>query len=142
MRSRDEAGHASVLLLGLTFVVLLVVGLTVDGTRAFLLQRSLQNVADSAAVSAASTIDIGNYYASGGSAITVDPSLARANAARLIENRGLPVAMTMSTSTDAVVISVRSTSPTTLLRLAGIDGIDVGATAVAAGFPQRVPPGP
>jgi uncharacterized membrane protein len=53
---RGEHGQTTVLVVGLALVVFAVTGLAVDGTRAFLLRRTLQNVADASAVAAAGEI--------------------------------------------------------------------------------------
>jgi len=142
MTRNDEEGQAFVLLLGLTLVVFLVVGLAVDGTRAFLLQRTMQNVADSAAVSAASAIDKRLYHSSGGKVINLDPTLVDATTTRIFEERGLPMEINLATRNDVIEISARTSSPTTFLRLAGIHDIPVGARAAATPFSLVVPPPP
>lgn len=136
MSAREEAGHVTVLALGLTMVVFAVVGLAVDGTKVFLTRRALQNVADGAAVSAASSIDESLYYASGGRSIELDESRAAQTAAEIIARRQVPMDIDLVAENEAVRIIVRSESRTTFLRLIGVDAIDVAASAVAAPFPQ------
>jgi hypothetical protein len=53
----DERGQIAVLALGLALVVFAIAGLAVDGTRAFLARRSLQNLADAAALAGAGELD-------------------------------------------------------------------------------------
>lgn len=141
MTSDNETGHVTVLALGLAIVVVAVAGLAVDGTRAFLTQRSLQNVADAAAVSAAASIDRSTYYSSGGGRVELDDLEAKAAAGRIVADRGLPLDVDFVTRDDTVQIVVGATSRTTFLRLVGISEIPVRASAVAAPFSQNVPAG-
>ena len=136
---REQSGQVLVLLLGLTIVVFAVVGLAVDGTKAFLMQRSLQNAADAAAVSAAASIDRRTYYSSGGMVIEIHERVATAAAASILERRGLPAMVKFGSDDQAVEIAVTSRVQTTFLRLVGIDEIDVAATAAAEPFAQVVP---
>lgn len=135
MRSDDQSGHMTILTIGLTLVVFSIAGLAVDGTKAFLLRRSLQNAADSAAVSAASSIDARSYYASGGATVELDEARARIVASRVLERRGLGAAE-FSSEGDVVSIVLVGESPTSFLRLVGIENIPVGASASATPFPQ------
>jgi len=136
MRWRDESGQVMVLGVGLTLVVFAVAGLAVDGTRAFLMRRSLQNVADSAAVSGAASIDKRAYYNSGGRVVRLDQAAAHEAAAHLIQERGLPLIVDHMVADDTVSVAVRAEAPTTFLRLVGVDGIEVAASGTAAPFPQ------
>ena len=142
MRTRDEVGHVTLLALGLAMVVFAVAGLAVDGTRAFLAQRSLQNVADAAAVASAGSIDRDIYYASGGGVVELDEMEARKTAARVLARRGLPADVGFVARDGDIQILVRSTSRTTFLRLVGVTEIPVAAAAVAAPFAQVVPADP
>ena len=141
MRRADQSGQVMVLALGLALVVFSVSGLAVDGTRAFLERRSLQNVADAATVAAASEIDAGVYYRSGGETVRVSAAKAEAVALRLMGERGLPGRVSISIDNNSVSIVVRSEAKTTFLRLVGVDEIPVAASASAEPFAQEVPLG-
>ena len=90
-------------------------------------------------MAAASSIDTRTYYSSGGSRVELDSPLADEVAARAIEQRGIRTRAEVLTEDDVVMIVLRSESPTTLLRLIGVDAIPVGASASAVAFPQVVP---
>jgi uncharacterized membrane protein len=80
-RSRREDGQALVLLLGLVGLVLLVLTLGWDTSNWFLGHRALANLADGAAVAAASDLDVGAWYASQGRAARLAQGPAQATAA-------------------------------------------------------------
>src|SRR5687768_11090793 len=87
-RPGAETGSTSVLVLGLALVVFSIAGLAVDGTRAFIYRRSLQNSADGAVLAAASEIDTDVYYATGGRSTRVSTD-ASAVASEYLRTRGL-----------------------------------------------------
>jgi Flp pilus assembly protein TadG len=128
----EELGQATVLVLGLSLVVFAIAGLAVDGTRAFLLRRSLQNSADAAALAAAAELDEAAYYASGGKVAVLDEPAARRSAADWLQSRGLPLKAEVATAPDRVEVVVRAVVPTTFLGLAGITEIPVAARADAS----------
>ena len=128
-----------ILTVGLALVVFAVAGLAVDGTRVFLMKRSLQNVADGAAVSGAASIDTSAYYASGGSRVVLDRARVGRMASEVIASRGIPVTAAFTDEDDVVTVTVRAEVRTTLLRLVSIETIPVAATSSATAFPQVVP---
>ena len=139
MKRSDEEGQLMILTVGLALVVFAVAGLAVDGTRVFLMKRSLQNVADGAAVSAAASIDTRAYYASGGSRVVLDRARAARMALEMIASRGASVTAAVTDEEDVVTVTVRAEVRTTLLRLVSIETIPVAATSSATAFPQVVP---
>jgi uncharacterized membrane protein len=66
-----EEGQILILVLGLVGMILMVLGLGWDASNWFLGHRALDNLADGAAVAAASDIDLRAFYASGGRQIAI-----------------------------------------------------------------------
>jgi Flp pilus assembly protein TadG len=126
-----ERGQALVLVLGLGLLVFAISGLAVDGTRAFLARRSLQNTADAAALAGAGEIDTDAYYRSRGRKVVLDPAAARSAAQAWLERRGLPVRASITAGSERVLVAVRSRVPTTFLGLVGISALPVAALATA-----------
>jgi hypothetical protein len=126
---RGESGQVTVLVLGLSLVSFAVAGLAVDGTRAFLLRRTLQNAADGATLAAASEIDTTSYYASGGRRITLDDAAAQRTAARWLGLRGIRARASIGASSDSIRVVLRSEMPTSFLGLVGIDRVSVAAVS-------------
>ena len=131
-RATNERGQATVLVIGLSMVVFAITGLAVDGTRAFLLRRSLQNSADAAVLAAAAELDETAYYASGGKVAVLDQNAARKSVAVWLQRRGLPLKAEVAIAPDRVEVVVRAAVPTTFLGLAGITEIPVAARADAS----------
>lgn len=128
---RSEDGQVSLFVLGMTLVVLAVAGLAVDGTRAFLLRRTLQNAADSAALAGANALDENAYYASAGKDVSLDAGAARATAARWLARRGISASFVRADRSRTVVV-VRGAVETTFLRLIGVRRVPVAVESVAA----------
>ena len=70
-RNPAEEGQILILLLGLVGMILMVLGLGWDASNWFLGHRALDNLADGAAVAAASDIDLRAFSASGGRQIAI-----------------------------------------------------------------------
>jgi Flp pilus assembly protein TadG len=133
----SERGQAAVLVIGLALVTFMVAGLAVDGTRAFIYRRTLQNVADGAALAAASEIDENLYHSSGGRRVIIDGRAARSTAIRLLSRRGLDVRASVVSESDSVELVVRGQVPTMFLALAGIQEVPVAVAARAEPFAAR-----
>jgi Putative Flp pilus-assembly TadE/G-like len=84
-----EQGQTTILVVGLALVVFAVAGLAVEGTRAFLFRRTMQNIADSSVLAAAGEIDQSRYYASGGRVLRLDPTQADETARQWLNRRGI-----------------------------------------------------
>ena len=130
MRS-DERGYATILALGLSMVAFAVTGLAVDGTRAFLLRRTLQNIADSAALAGASEIDAASFYKSGGD-IELDEETVVSTSLDYARERPVSLETDVRVVSGRVTVTVASRSPTLFLRLLGIGSLTVAARADAA----------
>ena len=132
MRSSDERGQVAVLALGMALLAFAVAGLAVDGTRAWLLRRSLQNAADAAALAGAGELDQAAYYASGGRVAELDPERGEAVAERWLTERGLDARWTVTPSAGSVTVEMRAEMPTTFLALVGVGSLPVAVEADAA----------
>jgi uncharacterized membrane protein len=132
--SFDQRGQAAVLAIGLSLVTFMVAGLAVDGTRAFIYRRTLQNAADGAALAAASEIDKALYYSSGGRRVVLDGRAARTTAIRLLGRRGLDVRASVVSAPDSVELVIRGRIRTMFLALAGIREVPVAVAARAEPF--------
>jgi Flp pilus assembly protein TadG len=133
----DERGQVTILVLGLALVVFAIAGLAVDGTRAFLARRSLQNGADAAALAGAAELDVKTYYATGGRTVVLDEAAARRTAAGWLGRRGLPARVQITTEPGRIGVVVRSHTPTSFLGLVGVRAIPVAAEAHAAPLAGR-----
>ena len=128
---RDEHGYATILALGLAILAFAVAGLAVDGTRAFLLRRSLQNIADSAALAGAGEIDTPSFYETGGD-IALDEGSAQSTAFGYAHERPVRLDADVRVVSGRVTVTVAARSPTLFLRLVGVDSLPVAAQADAA----------
>lgn len=139
MRGNEE-GQVAPLALGLALVFFAVAGLAVDGTRAFLFRRTLQNAADAAALAGAGEVDRSTYYNSGGSEVVLDPGRAAEVASRWLRARGVAAASGITSSSTRVSVTLKGTSPTLFLRLVGLQQVSVGATGEAEPGLGGIPP--
>lgn len=108
--------------------VVSAVGLVGDGGLVFAQRRDLQNVADAAAAAGAMQIDEVVYRSTG--QVTLDEQLARAAAARYLEDEG-GLDYVVAVRQDRVEVSVSRQASTGFLRVIGIDGVNVTASASA-----------
>ena len=132
--SRDERGQASVLLVGVLLIGLMFVGLAIDGARMFTARRDLQNVADSAALAGASSVDEGAYRASGGGEVRLDAVAARQAVNDVLTQSSLPPSVSVAVAVSADRVEVRVVRPVRplFLGLVGIGPEVIGAHATAA----------
>ena len=78
MTRRGEHGQTAVLLVGLAVVLMLLVGVTVDASAAYLRRQALDNLADGAALAAADGVQGRQVYDGGlGDVALIDPEVAR-----------------------------------------------------------------
>jgi uncharacterized membrane protein len=106
-----------------------VVGLVTDGGLMFAQRRDLQNVADGAALAGAMQIDEDAYRATG--EVVLDQSAAREVAARYLAGEG-DLDYSVQTSASGVEVSVSRQASTSFLRLVGISGVEISASATAS----------
>ena len=136
---RGQSGQTTVLVLGLVLVAFAVAGVAVDGTRAFLFRRTLQNAADSAALAGAGELDENAYYSSGGSRVVLDSGSAVSEANRILELRGLSASKRIGIDRGAVAVILRDEVATSFLGVVGIERIPVAADARAEPFAGAAP---
>lgn len=114
-RRRDESGQTTLLIVGLTFVLLLLVAVVIDASAAFLRRQDLDTVADGAALAGADagSRDLGALY-SGGLAdqprLDQAEAVARAAVARHLRAIGAHAAypgLTWSVALDPATDTVR-----------------------------------
>jgi len=136
----SERGQVTILALGLALVSLAMAGLAVDGTKAFLLRRTLQNAADSASLAGAGEIDGDSYYGSDGKTIELLPEEAARTARRLLTLRGIEARMSFEVEEDDVSIVLRGSSDTLFLGLVGISEVPVAVESNASAISGELPP--
>jgi hypothetical protein len=77
-RPRREAGQTTLLIVGFAVVALLMVGVVVDASAAYLRRQGLDNLADGAALAAADGVQGRQVYEGGlGERALIDPEVAR-----------------------------------------------------------------
>jgi Flp pilus assembly protein TadG len=131
----NERGQTTVLVLGMALLAFAVAGLAVDGTRAWLYRRTLQNAADAAALAGASELDRDTYYGSGGEEIVLDEAASRRTALGWLTERLTGARVSVTAASGRVVVEMRGRVGTTFLSLAGIRDIEVAVRADAAPIP-------
>ena len=134
-RRGGEGGQVTILVLGLALVAFATAGLAVDGTRAWLARRTLQNAADSSALAAASEIDESVLYTSGGRTVLLEPRRARTVAAEWLVRRGVEVRSQIDATQEGVRVLLAGDVRTTFLSLVGIRAVPVAAEATAEPLP-------
>ncbi|MDQ3646458.1 MAG: Tad domain-containing protein [Actinomycetota bacterium] len=127
----DQRGQTTVLVVGLALLCFAVAGIAVDGTRAFLLRRTLQNAADSSALAGASELDRERYYESGGRVVLLDPELAGSVASSWLARRGIGSNVLLAVDEEAIEVHIRDRLDTTFLNLIGVGTLAVEARARA-----------
>ena len=127
-----ERGQVTVLVLGLSVLAFAVAGLAVDGTRAWLLRRTLQNAADAAALAGAGELDTSAFYGSGGSELDLDPGRGRSMATAWLADRGVTAGVAVVATDETVTVELRGEVTTTFLGLIGVQTIPVLVSAEAA----------
>ena len=85
-QGRHESGQMTVLLIGLVVLILMVLGLGWDASNWFLGHRALNNLADGAAIAAASDVDLRVFYASGGRRVELAEGRAAATVRRYLDD--------------------------------------------------------
>lgn len=128
--SGSQSGQVSVFVIGVALICFAIAGVAVDGTRAFLYRRTLQNAADAAALAGASEIDSRAYY-SNREEVVLDDAGARAAALEWLARRGLAVSADISATPVLVRVGLSARLNTTFLGLVGIADLPVAAEATA-----------
>ncbi len=127
-RLHDDEGQVLVMVALMMVGVVSVVGLVSDGGLVFAQRRDLQNVADAAAAAGAMQIDEAVYRSTG--EVVLDEQLAR-DAAVLYLDAEDGLDYVVNVLPDRVEVAVSRQATTGFLRVIGIDGIEVSASASA-----------
>jgi len=136
----SERGQVTVMALGLALMSLVMAGLAVDGTKAFLLRRTLQNAADSASLAGAGEINSDAYYRSGGKTLELSPEEAVRTARRYLELRQIEARVSLEVEEDDVSLVLRGRSETLFLGLVGISEVPVAVESNASAIAGELPP--
>jgi hypothetical protein len=138
---RGEDGQILVLLVGLAGLILMVLGLGWDASNWFLGHRALDNLADGAAIAAASDLDLRAFYASGGREITVSDERALATVRRYLldvaGDSGLERVRPGSVRVEGlaggprVTVELRATTPAAFLRALHVVAPEMAGSATA-----------
>ncbi|MGH2774380.1 MAG: pilus assembly protein TadG-related protein [Actinomycetota bacterium] len=136
----SERGQVTVMALGLSLISLVIAGLAVDGTKAFLLRRTLQNAADSASLAGAGEIDRNAYYGSGGKALKLSSEAAMRTARRYLALRQIDARVSLEAAEEDVGVVLRGSSDTLFLALVGISEVPVAVESNAAAIAGELPP--
>jgi hypothetical protein len=129
--STSESGQTTVLVLGFAVICFAIAGLALDGTRAWLYRRTLQNAADASVLAGAAELDRSVYYASAGKVVEVDENAAGDAAGAWLRRRGLPADASIEADATGVRVELRGAIDTTFLRLIGVTRLPVAAVARA-----------
>ena len=111
-RHRDEGGQTALLLVGLAVVLVLLVGVTVDASAAYLRRQGLDNLADGAALAAADGVQGAQVYDGGlGDIALIDPEVARGHVAAYLAATGAArefpgLRADVDAGTDRIVVTV------------------------------------
>ena len=132
--NKDEGGQASVLLIGVLLIGLMFAGLAIDGARMFTARRDLQNVADSAALAGASSLDEATYRSSAGLDVRLDPVAARRAVDEVLARSSLPASVQVDVAVSDGRVDVRIARPVRplFLGLVGLGSEQIGAHASAS----------
>jgi hypothetical protein len=125
MLRHRQRGQATVWLVGLTLVLGLLFGLASDGAVLFATQRRAQLVADSAARTAASQLDLALLRNDPGGLPRLDPMVARAAAIQYVADQEPTASAEVMATQDAVLVRVHLHAQTTLAHLPNQSGVDV-----------------
>ncbi|MDQ3986286.1 MAG: pilus assembly protein TadG-related protein [Actinomycetota bacterium] len=128
MKTSCDEGQTTILVVGLALLVFSITGFAIDGTRAFLMRRTLQNAADGAALAGASELHLPTYYSSAGRIVELDPDEARTEALRLLGHRALPAEAQITASRTRIHVVLSTEVDTTFLA-----GIGIGSLPVMVG---------
>ena len=107
-----ERGTASIMIVGFAVVAIMMVGVVVDASAAYLRRSGLDSLADGAALAAADGVQGRQVYEGGlGERAEIDPQAARAYVAAYLRETGAArrypgLAWRVETGTDRVVVHV------------------------------------
>lgn len=124
-----ERGQVIVLVAIMLVGLVALVGLVSDGGLVFAQRRDLQNIADGAALAGAMQLDENAYRATG--EVVLDESAAEQAATEYLAAEGGGLTYSVTALPGGVEVAVSRRASTGFLRVLGIDGVDIGASARA-----------
>ena len=145
-RERDEAGQATVMIIGFFVIVAAVIALAVDSTAAYVQRQRLDTLADGAALRAADLAASGTEVYTDGvpeeGRLQLTPARARAGVATYLDQvgaRGRYPGLTWNVEVGATTVLVRLSAPLELpLDVPGSPvAATVGSTGTAAVDPEQ-----
>jgi len=132
-KAHPQDGAAAVLLLALTPALLALAGLVLDGGSALAARQRSADLAEQAARAGVNRLDTSTLRATGAAAL--DPTAAPADACRYVHTVEPDAACTatlLATPTgQAVGVHVRTSTPTVLLGLIGVNTLHTDGAATA-----------
>lgn len=127
---RRERGAATIFVLGMSMVLMVCIGLVVDGGLGINARMRVADDAEQAARAATNAVDVARLRADG--TVTIDPGLARQNAQSFLQGRGYGSSQfSVDVDGDSVSVEVRDRTETTMLKVVGIDSYPVAARATS-----------
>jgi uncharacterized membrane protein len=136
-----EGGQILILLVGLVGLILMVLGLGWDASNWFLGHRALDNLADGAAIAAASDVDLRAFYASDGRQIVISDERAMATVRRYLQevagDSGLErvapgsVRVERLANGPRVTVELRAATPAAFLRYLHVVAPEMAGSATA-----------
>ena len=140
-KATGEEGQVLILLVGLVGLILMVLGLGWDASNWFLGHRALDNLADGAAIAAASDVDLRAFYASDGRQITISDTRALATVRRYLLDvagdsgleRVVPgsVRVERAPAGPKVTVELRAATPAAFLRYLHVVAPEMVGSATA-----------
>jgi ferric-dicitrate binding protein FerR (iron transport regulator) len=140
-RAKGEEGQILILLVGLVGLILMVLGLGWDASNWFLGHRALANLADGAAIAAASDVDLQAFYASDGREIRISDGQALATVRQYLldvaGDSGLErvaagsVKVLRAANGPGVTVELRAATPAAFLRYLHVVAPEMVGSATA-----------
>lgn len=132
-RGNDERGSITPLIIGFAVVLVMLIGVVVNASAAFLKRQQLNALADSAALAATEGVQGEQVYTNGlGERAIIDPDAARAEVAAHLATANMPgLRAEVLTRTDAVTVRLRA--PIDLPFRIGDVGTEVWISGTATG---------
>jgi uncharacterized membrane protein len=125
---KDERGQAIAWVAVFLPMLLVTLGLVIDGGLAFAARRDLQDEADAAAQAGAMQLDQTTYDTSG--SVQLDPDGAHQAALQYLSAHA-DVVPSVAVTSDTVQVTVRKSWRTAFIRLFGVREITMSASATA-----------
>jgi uncharacterized membrane protein len=136
-----EEGQVLILLVGLVGLILMVLGLGWDASNWFLGHRALDNLADGAAIAAASDVDLHAFYASDGLQITISAEQAMETVREYLRDvagdsgleRVAPESVRVERAPNGprVTVELRAATPAAFLRYLHVVAPEMAGSATA-----------